>query len=70
MLLRPSNWSPARIWRMWAECGAFLPGGTTGGNLLGWVLLAGPGGHGEGLRRTCGDAAGAEPGSSFGTGQQ
>jgi len=32
----------------------------------GRVLLAGPGGHGEGLRRTCGDAAGAEPGSSFG----
>src|SRR5215472_9804674 len=31
----------------------------------GLVLLAGLGGHGEGLRRTCGDAAGAEPGSSF-----
>jgi hypothetical protein len=32
----------------------------------GLVLLAGLGGHGEGLRRTCGDAAGAELGSSFG----
>jgi len=30
-LLRPSNWSPARIWRMWAGCGAFLPGRLTAG---------------------------------------
>jgi len=30
----------------------------------GWVSPAGSGGHGEGLRRSRGEAAGAEPGAS------
>jgi hypothetical protein len=62
VLLRPSNLvtgsnladaGPGAV----LSCRVGLPAGISRAG-----LLAGPGGHGEGLRRTCGDAAGAEPG--------
>ena len=68
-------YSPTSTARRGARCNAHrhrtrrFPAGRTsprGWESPGLVLLAGLGGHGESLRRTCGDAAGAEPGSSFG----
>src|ERR1700722_13765069 len=61
-LLRPLKGKPARIWRMGAGRGAYLP--FHGGELPGRHAGAGPGGHGEVLRGNRGEAAGAELGSS------
>ena len=54
----------AQIWRIGAGCGAYLirvPGRGTSG----WACGCTPGGRGEGLRGSYGDAAGIELGSSF-----
>jgi len=56
--------SPAPIWRIWAGCGAY-PSEVLGGELRDWHVDVGPGGHGEVLRGSCGDAARTELGSSF-----
>jgi len=53
---------PAQIWWIGAGSGAHPPAGR--GTL--WLAFGGwPGGHGEVLRGSRGDAAGTEPGSSF-----
>lgn len=55
--------SPAQIWRIWVGCGAhgrYCVAGTSGAS---YSLR--PGGYEECLRRTHGDAAGIQPGSSF-----
>ncbi len=40
-----------------------IRGGVAGGELLVGFVRLGSGGHGEGLRRSHGDAAGVEPGA-------
>jgi hypothetical protein len=56
--------TPARTWWMWVGGGAHpLPRGSWG--TLGAVYRCCPEGHEEGLRRTHGDAAGTQSGSSF-----
>src|SRR4030095_5793109 len=58
------KFAPARTWRIGAGCGAHPLSGIGMRGTLGWLTRACPGGHEEGLRRTRGDAAGTESGSS------
>ena len=64
MFLRPLSRGPAQTWWIGAGRGAH-PLFMTGGELPGRLVGVGSGGHGDVLRGNCGDAAGAELGSSF-----
>lgn len=57
------KWSPARTWRIRAGRGAHPP--RVGRGTPGRGFSPSQGGHGEGLRRSRGDAAGTKSGASF-----
>ena len=49
-----TGWYAVRTWSLWSD----------GQGTPGWFLIAGLGGHGEGLRRSRDDAAGVQPGAA------
>jgi hypothetical protein len=62
-VVTPLQATPALTRWMWAGSRC-RPAAAGGGELSVRVCSLGPGGHGEGLRRSRGDAAGVEPGAS------
>ena len=62
-VVTPLQATPAPTRWMWAGSRC-RPAAAGGGELSVRVCSLGPGGHGEGLRRSRGDAAGVEPGAS------